>query len=87
MSYVHKDNIIDKGILGSKGLIQQIHNTCGVEKCCEFINQTQQLTTKWITQHSFSVSFGFYSFRNSRVERWAINSNKKFWLFFKNKIY
>ena len=54
---VQKDNIIDKGILGSKGLIQQIHNTCGVEKCCEFINQTQQLTTKWITQHSFSVSF------------------------------
>ena len=51
------DDVLDKGILGKKGIIQQIHNMYGRDACCDFLNQTQILITKWMAEHSFTISF------------------------------
>ena len=54
---INNGNIIDANIIGSSGLIQQILNMYGTDKCCEFLNMTQILITRWMTEHSFSISF------------------------------
>jgi DNA-directed RNA polymerase II subunit RPB1 len=49
------DGVIDKKILGSSGLIHEIHNILGVEKCQEFIDLTQMVVTRWMEKNSFSI--------------------------------
>ena len=49
------DGVVDKGILGSSGLILEIHNILGVEKCQEFLDQTQMVITRWMEKNSFSI--------------------------------
>ena len=54
---LENNDVLDKEILGKSGLIQQIHNMYGQKKCCEFLNQTQILITRWMAENSFSISF------------------------------
>ena len=49
------NGILDKGILGESGLIQEIHNILGIEKCQEFLDQTQMVITRWMEKNSFSI--------------------------------
>ena len=49
------DGVIDKKIIGSTGLIHEIHNILGVKKCQEFLDQTQMVITRWMEKNSFSI--------------------------------
>jgi len=51
---------LDKDAIGKSafGLIKQIYNTYGTEKCYDFLNDTQNLITRWMTRHSLTVGFG-----------------------------
>jgi len=40
------------------GIIKQIFNVYGMDECVDFLNNTQKLVTKWMMDHSFSISFG-----------------------------
>ena len=40
------------------GLIKQIFNVYGTDRCVQFLNDTQKLITRWMIDHSFSISFG-----------------------------
>ena len=40
------------------GIIKQIFNVYGTDECVSFLNNTQKLITKWLMDHSFSISFG-----------------------------
>lgn len=46
--------------LGSSpaGLIKQIYNAYGVKACTDFLNDTQNLITRWMMDNSFTISFG-----------------------------
>jgi len=44
--------------LGSSGIIHHIYNTLGVDKCKDFLNNTQALITNWMITNSFSIGFG-----------------------------
>jgi len=46
--------------LGSSpaGLIKQIYNAYGVKACTNFLNDTQNLITRWMMNNSFTISFG-----------------------------
>ena len=46
--------------LGShpSGLIKQIFNAYGTEKCVDFLNDTQKLITRWTMDNSFTIGFG-----------------------------
>lgn len=53
------DGYLDKKSLGdnSGGLVHQIYNTFGVVETTDFLNHSQNLVTRWITDHSFSISY------------------------------
>lgn len=40
------------------GLIKQIYNAYGTEAAADFLNNTQKLITRWMTDNSFTISFG-----------------------------
>ena len=40
------------------GIIKQIFNVYGTNECVKFLNNTQKLVTRWMIDHSFSISFG-----------------------------
>ena len=40
------------------GIIKQIFNAYGTSECVKFLNNTQKLITRWMIDHSFSISFG-----------------------------
>ena len=42
----------------SGGLIKQIYNAYGMETCNDFLNDTQKLITRWMTDNSFTIGFG-----------------------------
>ena len=42
----------------SAGLIKQIYNAYGMERCTDFLNDTQKLITRWMTDNSFTIGFG-----------------------------
>jgi DNA-directed RNA polymerase beta' subunit len=59
------NGIITSGFLDSKalgsdaaGLIKQIYNAYGMEKCNDFLNDTQKLITRWMSDNSFTIGFG-----------------------------
>ena len=43
---------------GSAGLIKQIYNAYGMETCNDFLNDTQNLVTRWMVDNSFTIGFG-----------------------------
>lgn len=53
------DGFLEKKSLGdnSGGLVHQIYNSFGVNETTDFLNDSQNLVTRWITNHSFSISF------------------------------
>ncbi len=53
------DGFLEKKSLGdnSGGLVHQIYNSFGVNETSDFLNDSQNLVTRWITNHSFSISF------------------------------
>jgi DNA-directed RNA polymerase II subunit RPB1 len=55
-----KEGYLSEGSLGSSqsGLIKQIFNAYGTNECVDFLNNTQTLITRWMIDHSFSISFG-----------------------------
>jgi DNA-directed RNA polymerase beta' subunit len=40
------------------GIIKQIFNVYGTGECVNFLNNAQKLITRWMLDHSFSISFG-----------------------------
>ena len=59
------NGIITSGYLNEKslgsdaaGLIKQIYNAYGMEQCNDFLNNTQKLITRWMSDNSFTISFG-----------------------------
>ena len=42
----------------SSGLIKQIYNAYGMERCTDFLNDTQKLITRWMVDNSFTIGFG-----------------------------
>ena len=42
----------------SAGLIKQIYNAYGMEACNDFLNDTQKLVTRWMSDNSFTIGFG-----------------------------
>ena len=52
--YVDKASITDD----SSGFIHQIYNAYGTDKCKDFLNDAQNLITKYMTYKSFSISYG-----------------------------
>ncbi len=53
------EGYLEKKSLGdsSGGLVHQIYNTFGVNETTDFLNDSQNLVTRWITGNSFSISF------------------------------
>lgn len=53
------DGFLEKKSLGDNtgGLVHQIYNSFGVNETTDFLNDSQNLVTRWITNHSFSISF------------------------------
>jgi len=52
------EGTLDSNILGSKGLIQNIYNMYGKDRCHTFLDATQLLITRWLEGNSFSVGLG-----------------------------
>ena len=52
-----EDGRLNKHLLGgnSSGLIQNIYNQFGYDKCREFVNNTKRLVTRWLVTNSFSI--------------------------------
>ena len=55
-----KKGYLDSSSLGGNpaGLIKQIYNAYGTNECVKFLNNTQKLITRWMMDHSFTISFG-----------------------------
>lgn len=53
------NGFLEKKSLGDNagGLVHQIYNSFGVNETTDFLNDSQNLVTRWITNHSFSISF------------------------------
>ena len=51
--------VLSKALLGGKpdALLQNIHNLYGSEECKNFLNNIQNLITKWLVSHGFSIGF------------------------------
>lgn len=49
---------LDKSIIGGRGLIQDILNTYGTDRCHAFLDETQNIVTRWLEDHGFSVGVG-----------------------------
>jgi DNA-directed RNA polymerase beta' subunit len=57
--HVTKGYLNDESLGGNPaGLIKQIYNAYGTNECVNFLNNTQKLITRWMMDHSFSISFG-----------------------------
>ena len=54
------EGFLTDDMLGTKehGLIKQIFNTYGLDKCADFMNAAQKLLTRWFLNSCLSVSFG-----------------------------
>lgn len=46
---------LDKSIIGGRGLIQDILNTYGTNRTHAFLDETQNIVTRWLEEHGFSV--------------------------------
>ena len=55
-----EEGYLNEQTLGSDsaGLIKQIYNAYGVDRCVKFLNNTEKLITRWMVHNSFSISFG-----------------------------
>lgn len=49
---------LDKTVIGTKGLIQNIFNMYGIDRCKQFLDDTQMLITRWLENRAFSVGLG-----------------------------
>ena len=49
---------LDSSILGSRGLVHDIYNTYGMDRCKKFIDSTQSLLIRWMESQGFSVGIG-----------------------------
>lgn len=51
---------LTKRVLGGSNdsLIHNIYNMYGSKKCQEFLDDSQTLLTKWLTEHAFSIGLG-----------------------------
>jgi len=52
--YLMKDSLESS----TNGFIHQIYNAYGVKECSNFLNNTQDLITKFMTSQSFSIGYG-----------------------------
>ena len=54
------EGYLDKDSLGESnaGIVKQVYNAYGMEKCNDFLNYTQQLITRWFAGNSYSISYG-----------------------------
>jgi DNA-directed RNA polymerase II subunit RPB1 len=59
-----KNGILHKGIIGSRvigsgggGLIHTIHNQYNKESCITFLNDCQDVVTRWLETNSFSIGY------------------------------
>ena len=62
---VIRNGIMEKGqltirVLGGSNdsLVHNIYNMYGSKKCQEFLDDSQTLLTKWLTEHAFSIGLG-----------------------------
>ena len=73
------DGYLNSQMLGrdASGLIKQIYNTFGIEKCKNFFNDTENLITRWLMGNSFSIGFGdcIVSKEDSKMIKDIINKN------------
>ncbi len=46
---------LDNGVLGARGISQNIYNIFGIARCHRFLDTTQLLITRWLEQNSFSI--------------------------------
>ena len=73
------DGYLNSQMLGrdASGLIKQIYNTFGIEKCKNFFNDTENLITRWLMGNSFSIGFGdcIVSKEDSKMIKEIINKN------------
>jgi DNA-directed RNA polymerase II subunit RPB1 len=74
------EGYLSKDSLGKSqaGIIKQIFNVYGTDECVKFLNNTQKLVTKWLMDHSFSISFGD-SILNSVERKKVINLTDKYY--------
>jgi len=74
------DGYLSKDSLGKDqaGIIKQIFNVYGTGECVKFLNNTQKLITRWMMDHSFSISFGD-SILNKEERNKVIDLNKKYY--------
>lgn len=49
---------LDSSIIGSRGLIQDILKMYGTKRCHEFLDETQNIFTRWLETYGFSVGIG-----------------------------
>ncbi len=52
------EGVLDSNLLGAKGLIQNIYNMYGKDRCHQFLDATQDLITRWLENNGFSVGLG-----------------------------
>lgn len=55
-----KTGYLSKAVLGpsASGLIHTIYNRFGEKRCSKFLNDTQNIVTRWLTNNSFSLGLG-----------------------------
>lgn len=60
-----KNGVLEKGVLSKKvlgesrdSLVHNIYNMFGSQSCHTFLDNAQQLFTKWMMQHGFSIGLG-----------------------------
>jgi DNA-directed RNA polymerase beta' subunit len=49
---------LDSTIIGKRGLIQDILKTYGTNRCHQFLDESQNMFTRWMETHGFSVGIG-----------------------------
>ena len=49
---------LDSNIIGKRGLIQDTLKTYGTNRCHQFLDETQNIFTRWMETHGFSVGIG-----------------------------
>ena len=74
------EGYLSKDSLGKDqaGIIKQIFNVYGTGECVKFLNNTQKLITRWMMDHSFSISFGD-SILNKDERKKVIELNNKYY--------
>ena len=54
----YESGALDSSIIGSRGLIQDILKMYNTERCHQFLDETQNIFTRWFETHGFSVGIG-----------------------------